>query len=78
MVGNKDLVLKDQKGKKRLSLKIGTMYQGMDGLIVFFNQAGRMSDDGESKYQSLTLLMALGHEHDEKDVSVTAAAIFFA
>ena len=72
-----DLGLKLTKAGGSFNLKTGAMYQGTDGLMAFFNKAGRTSDDGESKYQALTLVVALSHAHDEKYVSVIADIILF-
>jgi len=38
--------------------------------MAFFNKAGMTSDDGESKYQALTMVVSLGHPSDKKHVSV--------
>ena len=70
---SKDLVprsMESKAGAGKIILRNGAMFQGTDGLMAFFNKAGRTSDDGESKYQALTMVVSLGHPSDEKHVSV--------
>ena len=45
---SKDLVPRSIKSKAgMINLRNGAMFQGTDGLMAFFNKAGRTSDDGE-------------------------------
>jgi hypothetical protein len=72
---SKDLVprsmeMESKAGAGKIILRNGAMFQGADGLMASFIKAGRMSDDGESKYQALTMVVSLGHPSDEKHVSV--------
>ena len=70
---SKDLVLRSMElkaGEGKIILRNIAMFQGANGLMAFFNKAGRTSDDRESKYQALTMVVSLGYPNEEKHVRV--------